>query len=71
MPHKFKIGAAVYYRPRDRVVGTPRGTYIITGHKPALDGQQPEYRLRHPGEDFERIASESELSASEPGYGQR
>ena len=29
---------------------------------PALDGQQPEYRIRHPGEDFERVAIEHELS---------
>ena len=62
MPHKFKIGDVVNYRPRDRVLSTVRGTYIVTGLKPALDGQPPEYRIRHPGEDFERVAMESELS---------
>jgi hypothetical protein len=71
MPHKFKIGAVVNYRPADRLVSAPRGTYIITGHKPALDGQAPEYRIRHPSEEFERIAVEGELSASEPEHGQR
>ena len=38
MPHKFKIGAVVSYRPVDRLVSALRGTYIVTEHKPALDG---------------------------------
>ena len=46
MPHKFKIGDVVNYRPRDRVLSTVRGTYIVTGLKPALDGQPSEYRKR-------------------------
>jgi hypothetical protein len=56
MPHKFKIGAVVNYRPGDRMISAPRGPYIITGHKPALDGRPPEYRIRHDSEDFERVA---------------
>jgi len=64
MPHKFKIGDVVNYRPRDRVLSTVRGTYIVTGLKPALDGQPSEYRIRHPGEDFERVALENELSVA-------
>jgi hypothetical protein len=60
MPHKFKIGATVYYRPHDPTVSTPRGTYIVTGLKPALDGQPSEYRIRHPSEEFERVAMEHE-----------
>ena len=71
MPHKFTIGAVVNYRPVDRMISAPRGAYIVTGLKPALDGQPPEYRIRHPGEDFERVAMEGELSASEPEHGQR
>jgi hypothetical protein len=71
MPHKFKIGDVVNYRPRDRVLSTVRGTYIVTGLKPALDDQQPKYRIRHFSEDFERVAMENELSASEPEHGQR
>ena len=62
MPHKFKIGAVVNYRPVDRMISAPRGTYIVTGLKPALDGQPPEYRIRNPSEDFERVAREIELS---------
>jgi hypothetical protein len=71
MPHKFKIGAIVYYRPKDRMFTTARGTYTVTGLMPAGDDQQPEYRIRHFSEDFERVAVESELSASEPEHGQR
>ena len=62
MPHKFKIGDNVSYRPRDRMISAPHGTYIVTGLKSALDGQPSEYRIRHPGEDFERVALENELS---------
>jgi hypothetical protein len=71
MPHKFKIGAVVNYRPKDRVISAPRGTYIVTALKPPLEGQQPEYRIRHFSEEFERVAMESELSASESEHGQR
>jgi hypothetical protein len=46
------------------VLSTVRGTYIVTGLKPALDGQPSEYRIRHPGEDFERVALENELSVA-------
>jgi hypothetical protein len=70
MPHKFKIGEIVRYRPHDRMLSAARGTYIVTGFKPA-DGQRPEYRIRHPSEEFERVAVEGELSASEPEHGQR
>jgi hypothetical protein len=64
MLHQFKIGAIVNYGPADRLVSAPSGTYIITAHKPALDGQPPEYRVRHPGEDFERVVMENELSVA-------
>ena len=71
MPHKFKIGAVVNYRPEDRMLSTARGTYMVTGLMPALEGQQPEYRIKHFSEEFERVAMEGELSASEPEHGQR
>jgi hypothetical protein len=29
---------------------------------PVLDGQQPAYRIKHFSEDFERVATEGELS---------
>jgi hypothetical protein len=65
MRHKFKIGSVVNYRPRDRLLSTARGTYTVTGVMPESDGQ-PEYRIKHFSEDFERVAFENELSAGEP-----
>ena len=61
MSHKFNIGAVVYYRSKDRMLSTARGTYTITGLMPGLE--QPEYRIKHFNEDFERVAFEDELSA--------
>jgi hypothetical protein len=63
MPHKFKIGQTVNYRPNNRMLNAARGTDKVTGLMPALDGQQPEYRIRHSSEEFERVAFENELSA--------
>ena len=62
MPHTFKVGDIVLYRPTDRMRSAARGTYTITALMPALDGQQPEYRIKHFNEDFERVALEIELS---------
>ena len=45
MSHKFKIGAVVNYRPKDRVISAPRGTYIITGLDPCLRGSSPNIAL--------------------------
>ena len=36
-----------------------------------LEGQKPEYRIKHFSEDFERVALENELSSSESEHGQR
>ncbi len=46
-----------------------RGVYIITSLLPG--DRQPQYRIKHPSEEFERVAMEGELSASEPEHGQR
>jgi hypothetical protein len=62
MSHKFKIGQTVNYHPKDRMLSMARGSYTVAGLMPALDGQQPEYRIRHSSEEFERIAFENELS---------
>jgi hypothetical protein len=63
MPHKFKIGTVVNYYPKERMLSTARGTYTITRLMPAMEGQKPEYRIKHFSEEFERVAFESELSA--------
>ena len=62
MPHKFKIGTIVTYYPKDRRLSPPRGTHIITRLLPATEDQQPEYRIKHFSEEFERVAFENELS---------
>jgi hypothetical protein len=60
MPHKFKIGDTVNYYPSDRM----HNTAVITGLMPVTGGRQPEYRIKHFSEDFERVALECELSAA-------
>jgi hypothetical protein len=63
MPHKFKIGDIVNYNA-SRAQAAASGAYTVTGLMPALDGQPPEYRIRHHSEDFERVAIENELSVA-------
>ena len=63
MPHTFNVGDIVVYRPTDRMRSAARGTYAVTGLMPELDSQQPEYRIKHFNEDFERVALEIELTA--------
>jgi hypothetical protein len=63
MPHKFKIGSVVNYYPKDRMLSMARGTYTITRLMPATEGKEPEYRIKHFSEEFERVAFEKELSA--------
>ena len=60
MPHKFKIGTIVYYRPKGRMLSTARGTYTLQGACRRGSDQQPEYRIKHFSEDFERVAMENE-----------
>jgi hypothetical protein len=64
MPHKFKIGTTVNYHPKDRMLSTARGTYTITRLMPATEGQEPEYRIKHFSEEFERVAFEKEYASS-------
>ena len=48
MPHKFKIGTIVNYYPKDRMLSTARVTYLM----PAIEGQQPEYQIKHFSEEI-------------------
>jgi hypothetical protein len=61
MTHRFKLGEMVNYSPSGRTLSAPRGAYSVTGLLPENDGQ-PEYRIKHFSEDYERVAQESELS---------
>ena len=69
MPNKVKIGDIVRNRPADRRHREADGVCIVTSLLPG-DGP-PQYRIKHPSEEFERVAMEGELSASEPEHGQR
>jgi hypothetical protein len=69
MLRKFKIGEIVRYRPAERRHREADGVYIVTSLLPG-DGQ-PQYRIKHPSEEFERVAMEGELSTSESEHGQR
>jgi hypothetical protein len=57
------LAALFFIAPTDRMRSAARGTYAVTGLMPELDGQQPEYRIKHFNEDFERVALEIELTA--------
>ena len=53
------------------MLSAARGTYTVSGLMPAIDGQQPEYRIKHFSEEFERVALEPELSVGESEHGHR
>ena len=58
--HRFKVGQAVEYSP-PRGPYAPKGVYNITAELPVRFGEF-EYRIKHPREDYERVAAESDLS---------
>jgi hypothetical protein len=68
MSHNFCQN--VSYHPKDRMLSTARGTYTVTQLMPALDGLQPEHRVRHFSEEFERERSRMNFPRS-LNYGQR
>jgi hypothetical protein len=61
--YKFKIGQAVYFRPKrtSTPLSAPPGPYQITRRLPAAEGEF-QYVIRSANEDHERVAKESELS---------
>jgi hypothetical protein len=62
--HKFHVGQVVSYRPAYRYANAPSGAYTVTRRLPQGDDGQFEYRIRHSGEEHERIAKESELKVA-------
>lgn len=60
--HKFNVGRSVSYRPASPSQDAPRGAYKVTARLPQSDDGQFEYRIKHSGEAYERIAKESELT---------
>jgi hypothetical protein len=61
MPHKFKIGQTVNYRPAKVVQDAPWGTYQIAGFLPQRNDGEIAYRILSLEEGYERVARESEL----------
>jgi hypothetical protein len=58
--HRFKVGQTVEYYPPVRNYA-PRGAYQVTAELPIRAGEF-EYRIKHPREDYERVAAESNLN---------
>jgi hypothetical protein len=58
--HKFHVGQAVYFTAG--TMGRPgaSGSYKIVKLLPS-DGNEHHYRIKSPGEAFERVAKESQL----------
>jgi hypothetical protein len=58
--HKFHVGQAVYFTAG--TMGRPgaSGSYKIVKLLPS-DGNEHYYRIKSPGEAFERVAKESQL----------
>ena len=58
--HRFRVGQAVEYYP-PRSLYAPRGAYNVTAELPFRAGEC-EYRIKHPREQYERVAAESDLT---------
>jgi hypothetical protein len=58
--HKFHVGQAVYFTAG--TMGRPgaSGSYQVVKLLPS-DGDEHHYRIKSPGEAFERVAKESQL----------
>jgi hypothetical protein len=58
--HKYRVGQTVFYTssPISRPGAT--GTYEVVRLLPS-DGEDYQYRIKHAGEAFERVAKESQL----------
>ena len=63
MPHKFAIGAAVYY-DSGFLSDAARGVYKVTKQLPVERDDRIAYRIKSPAETFERTAEESQLRRS-------
>jgi hypothetical protein len=63
MPHKFAIGAAVYYES-GFLSDAARGVYKVTRQLPVERDDRIAYRIKSPAETFERTAEESQLRRS-------
>lgn len=58
--HRFKLGQSVKLAPGFGFARTASGDYEVIALLPS-NGKHYQYRIRHSGEMFERIAAENEL----------
>ena len=57
---KFHVGQSVYFTNGTMAKPGASGSYKIVRLLPT-DGDEPQYRIKSPGEAFERVAKESQL----------
>jgi hypothetical protein len=58
--HKFRVGQAVFYTSSPISRPGASGSYKVVRLLPS-DGEDYQYRIKNPGEAFERVAKESQL----------
>jgi hypothetical protein len=58
--HKFHVGQAVFYTSSPITRPGASGSYKVVRLLPS-DGEDYQYRIKNPGEAFERVAKESQL----------
>lgn len=61
--HKFSIGAHVEFNPGSLDKTVTRGTYIVKRQLPS-DGADLRYSVKHASDNYERVISESQLTAT-------
>lgn len=58
--HKFRVGQTVFYTSSPITRPGANGSYKVVRLLPS-DGEDYQYRIKHAGEAFERVAKESQL----------
>jgi len=58
--HKFRVGQTVFYTSSPISRPGASGSYQVVRLLPS-DGEDYQYRIKNPGEAFERVAKESQL----------
>jgi transcriptional regulator with XRE-family HTH domain len=65
---KFAVGDDVQFLPTaGRLIAAASGSYVVKAQMPEIDGDG-RYRIKHPTEPHERIATQSELRFNGAGY---
>ena len=60
MSHKYQVGEMVYFTSPSFGRAAATGSYTVVKQLPS-DGEDHQYRIKSPGEAFERVAKESQL----------